>query len=378
MRVAFFIYDYVPANLPLQPWLTIWQAAVYLSAQGHDVHVVTDTGNEREVNGLPVHRVASLRGSNNAEVRKLLQAIRPECVVVLVTPLNLATTGWYQQLRKLRGVAFASYPFYSVGQITTALRHVEPGVLSSYARHLLVPGWSWRKTLSGCFKAVICQSDTTRRHLYAIIKDSLPVHAIKPGIDRQAWHMPGNERTAHDYSEFLYVGRASRIRGFHVALDAMTRLQGQDIRLKVLARGADEYALAEIDKQVKKRGLGDLVRVTGGWLEQPQLVSEFHATTAVLLPFVLVPSELPVSAMEAIACGAPVISTDIDGLPSTVADAGIVVRQGSASDMARAMLKLHTDRGHLADCRNACRRQTELMPSWMEMGRCWEEVLTRG
>ena len=161
-------------------------------------------------------------------------------------------------------------------------------------------------------------------------------------------------------------------------LDAMTRLRGQNIKLKVLARGADTAALEQIDAQVRRRGLADCVEVVGGWLDQTHLVEEIQAATAVLLPFVLVPSELPVSAMEAIACGTPVITTNIDGLPSTVGSAGLVVDQGSSEQLARAMLDLYSDRARLERCREACTQQTEQMNSWGEMGGQWEEVLGRG
>jgi len=108
------------------------------------------------------------------------------------------------------------------------------------------------------------------------------------------------------------------------------------------------------------------------------MVAEIQAATAVLLPFVVVPSELPVSAMEAIACGTPVISTNIDGLPSTVGKAGLIVKQGSSKQLAQAMLDLHADRKRLTHCREACIQQTGKMKTWQEMGAQWEEVLVRG
>ena len=248
MRIAFCIYDYVSANLPLQPWLTISRVAGHLSSQGHDVHIVTDSKGEWQMNGMPLHHVASLRGPNSAEMERVLNAIRPDCVVVLVTPLNLATTRWYRLLRNLRGIAFASYPFYRTGQISIAARHVGPAALFSYARHLMVPAKLWRKGLSDNFKTVICQSETTQKHLNTLMQECVPVRVIKPGIDRDIWRVKTDKKVVNNCSEFLYVGRASRIRGFYLALDALTHLRDQAISLKVLARGGDANALAEIDQ----------------------------------------------------------------------------------------------------------------------------------
>ncbi|MFQ5644537.1 MAG: glycosyltransferase family 4 protein [Thiogranum sp.] len=362
----------------MQPWLTIRQVGRYLLDKGHDVLIVTDIEGDADVAGIPVHRVASLRGSNSGQVRALVEKLDPDCAVVLVTPLNLATTAWYELFGKIPAHAFASYPFYRRGELFTALRTVETGVLSSYLRHLLVPELLWKKKLRSLFSSVICQSESTRGHLSGITREHPPVHSIPPGIDKSRWVMRRDEWPADDDALYLYVGRASRIRGFYVALDAMTRLRERDIRLKVLARGADNVALEEIAAQVKRRGLENRVEVEGGWLDQQRLVEEIQAATAVLLPFVLVPSELPVSAMEAIACGTPVITTNIDGLPSTVGKAGLVVNQGSAEQLAGAMLELYTDKERLDGCREACVRQTGEMLSWGEMGDKWEEVLDRG
>ena len=259
-----------------------------------------------------------------------------------------------------------------------ALRKVEFDVLSSYLRHVFVPDILWKKKLRSSFKSVICQSESTRRHMSEMTRGQPHIHSITPGIEKDVWAMRGSEWPDVDGAHYLYVGRASRIRGFYVALDAMARLKEHNIKLKVLARGADGAALAEIGEQVKRRELEDRVEVIGGWLDQECLVDEIQEATAVLLPFILVPSELPVSVMEAIACGTPVITTNIDGLPSTVGKAGLIVKQGCSEQLALAMLGLYEDKAQLESCRKACVRQTDQMNSWDEMGIQWGEVLGCG
>lgn len=378
MKILFCIYDYSPANLPLQPWLTIWHVSQYLVDQGHDVQIITDIDGDESVDGIPVHRVLSLRGSNSDQVRQLIEKLNPDSVIVLVTPLNLVTTGWYELFREIPAHAFASYPFYKRRQLFAALGKVEFGVLSSYLRHLLIPEVLWKNKLRSTFKSVICQSESTRIHMFRKTRGHPPVQSIMPGIDTDRWVMRHSEKVAVDRTQYLYVGRASCIRGFYITLDAMTRLRDANIRLKVLARGADDTALAQIAEQIQRRKLDDRVEVVGGWLDQQSLVEEIQFATAVLLPFVLVPSELPVSALEAIACGTPVIATRIDGLPSTVGKAGLVIKQGSCDQLALAMLELHKDKEKLERCRVACIKQTDKMNSWEEMGSQWEEVIRRG
>jgi len=95
----------------------------------------------------------------------------------------------------------------------------------------------------------------------------------------------------------------------------------------------------------------------------------------VVLPFVLVPSELPVSVLEVIACGTPAIVSDIDGLPASVGEAGIVVPQANARRLAAEMLALATLPERQAALRRACLRQRDNYQSWDATAERWAAAL---
>ena len=94
-----------------------------------------------------------------------------------------------------------------------------------------------------------------------------------------------------------------------------------------------------------------------------------------MLPFVLVPSELPVSVMEVIACGTPVITTDIDGLPSTVGKAGVIVKQGSYISLKTAIIELYKQREKLDQLKACCVRESAKMYGWDMMYEKWVEKM---
>jgi glycosyltransferase involved in cell wall biosynthesis len=91
---------------------------------------------------------------------------------------------------------------------------------------------------------------------------------------------------------------------------------------------------------------------------------------------VLVPSELPVSVIECIACGTPVIATDIDGLPDAVGAAGIIVRSGSATELAGAMRDLATDTLRVEQLREHCIESRKHMRDWIAVGLEWKRFLS--
>jgi glycosyltransferase involved in cell wall biosynthesis len=118
------------------------------------------------------------------------------------------------------------------------------------------------------------------------------------------------------------------------------------------------------------------VEIIGGWMDRKRYRDELRAADVVVLPFVLVPSELPVSVIECIACGTPVIATDIDGLPDAVGTAGVIVRSGSAAALAVAMRDLALDPVRIEQLHMRCIEARKDMLDWPGVGREWLRVLS--
>ena len=88
------------------------------------------------------------------------------------------------------------------------------------------------------------------------------------------------------------------------------------------------------------------------------------------------PSELPVSVIECIATGTPVITTNIDGLPDAVGSAGIIVRSGCVAELAGAISSLATSRDDLEMLRQQCVQARKRMMCWPDVGLEWLKVLS--
>lgn len=374
MRVVFCIYNFTAANLPLQPWLTIARVAEGLAHRGHEVHVVTDAAEPALPARLVVHSVISLRGTHRRKVVALLLSLSPQALVFLPTPLNLVTTGWLDAIKNCRRIGFVSYPFYNFIELARAWRLLPHADVIPYLRHLLVPGLGWRMAGRHRCEAIIAQSQTTAGRLRHAFGLRLGVHAIPPGIDLAEWPQH-NGAENNGAVRLLYLGAATAIRGFDLALEALARLSDVGVDLRVLARGADSVALEKIRAKIVRLGIGAHVMVAGGWIDRTRLIEEIHAADAVLQPFVLVPSELPVTAIEVIACGTPVIGSAIDGLPSTIGPAGTVVKQGSSAALAEAIVNFAQNAQLRAAWQAGCRQQREAMLDWGAVTERWEAVL---
>jgi glycosyltransferase involved in cell wall biosynthesis len=225
------------------------------------------------------------------------------------------------------------------------------------------------------FNGVICQSTHTAQKVEILTKSRINAHAIPPGIDMERWASEIGPKTVHANDYFLYLGTASRIRGFLLLLDAFALLSDRDIRLKVLARGADESELAEIRKTVEQHHIDECVSIQGGWMEMGEIKKKIQSATAVLFPFILVPSELPVSVLEAIYCGTPVIVSDLVGLPEIVGNAGIVVPHADVQKMALAIQTLHRQKKNQAELNALCYEQRKTILSWNSVCKEWADLL---
>ena len=95
---------------------------------------------------------------------------------------------------------------------------------------------------------------------------------------------------------------------------------------------------------------------------------------AVLKPFLLVPSEIPLAVIEAAGYGKPVVSTGPDGTGLFAKQFGLMVPPSDASTLAEAMLRLLKDKNLYSEKCSAASRVYKNHPTWGEVAEKWLEV----
>ncbi|MEK8035843.1 MAG: glycosyltransferase [candidate division NC10 bacterium] len=147
----------------------------------------------------------------------------------------------------------------------------------------------------------------------------------------------------------LYVGRLQPIKGLETLLDAMTALDGA-AQLLIVGGDQDEPENGHADylrERVSVLGLRERVSFLGA---QPQerLRLFYAAADATVMPSYY--ESFGVVALEAMACGSPVIASRVGGLTTTVRDGvtGFLVPEGDAGALAERVALLLEDRGRRA------------------------------
>lgn len=373
MIIVFCLSDFTEANRFLQPWLTIYHISRWLADNGFQVHVITDRGTFRNFNGITVHLVKSLRNSHASDILSIIDKINADCVVTTVTPLSLIVNSWYANIKHARKIAFFSYSFYTSQEIWKSMRYLSLRDKYKFGRQALIPSSLSLKMLKKNFDCAICQSARTKKRIESLIED-FTVHKIDPGIDLDSWKF--SYKSHNQKTRLLYTGSPLKIRGFWNILKAFSNIERKNITLKILARGADECEIEKIMRYLTARRICSSVSVMGGWSELNFLRDEIRNADLLLLPFVLVPSELPVTLMESIASGTPVLVTDIDGLPDAVGDAGVVTPHADVSSLGKSILDFHRNTSKRDALHLACLKKREEMNTWNYVGMIWKNVLT--
>lgn len=193
-------------------------------------------------------------------------------------------------------------------------------------------------------RRVIAVSQSTRRDVldtFGLPPAKLAV--VGEGYDRalfrprdEAQTRAARERHGLAGRYLLYAGTFSRHKNLGVVVEAMARFpeSARDVMLALVGR-KDAGAFAEFEAKVRALGLGDRVKVLG-YVTRDDLAALMAGAAAFVYPsryegFGLAP-------LEALACGAPVVASDVASLPEVVGAGGTLVQGEEPAQWAEAIL----------------------------------------
>jgi glycosyltransferase involved in cell wall biosynthesis len=161
---------------------------------------------------------------------------------------------------------------------------------------------------------------------------------------------PVPARPAGDEFTLVVTRNLEPIYGLDTALRALALAREREPGLRLDIAGSGP-ARGELQALAAQLGLGDQVRFLGR-LERAEVVELYRRADAMLNPTRV--DNMPNSVLEALACGLPVISTNVGGVPYIVEDGvtALLVEPDQPRVMAEAMVRLCRDcelRGHLRE-----------------------------
>ncbi len=125
------------------------------------------------------------------------------------------------------------------------------------------------------------------------------------------------------------------LKGLRFLLEAVAQIRkNRPIKLTVIGQPKKD---GMIETLVKDLGVGDVVHFTGR-IDNEEFADYYAKSTIAVVPSLYEGFGIP--AVEAMACGVPLISTTGGALPEVVGDAGVIVPAGDAQALAGAITRL--------------------------------------
>jgi glycosyltransferase involved in cell wall biosynthesis len=182
---------------------------------------------------------------------------------------------------------------------------------------------------------IITVSEMAKKHIHETFKvPESNLKVIYNGIDVDRFSPGDNSKRVND-TILTVISRDTAVKGLRFLLRALSELREKyDLKLTVVGRTMGDGVTEAL---MDSLGVTDAVSFRDQ-IETEELVRLYRTATLVAVPSTYEGFGLP--AAEAMACGAPLVSTTAGALPEVVGDAGILIPPADPGALAEAISKL--------------------------------------
>jgi len=169
-----------------------------------------------------------------------------------------------------------------------------------------------------------------------------PVIVTPNGVD-ESWARFSKEPRPHEKPYLLFVGNLKPHKNLVRLLEAIESIQSRVPHDLIIVGRSEGLITADHEVRNRASGLGDRVRFVGELDHDDLLLRRYYAWADLLvLPSLYESFGLP--ALEAMACGCPVVLSNVGGMPETYREAAVYCDPLNSYDMAAQILRVLTDR----------------------------------
>jgi D-inositol-3-phosphate glycosyltransferase len=174
------------------------------------------------------------------------------------------------------------------------------------------------------------------------------VSVIPPGVDLSRFR-PMSQQQSRDYlgygegKNILFVGRLEPLKGLDILFKAVASLENtRDITLNVVGGDENSQEKDRLQELASRMQLTDSIRFIGS-VSQDELPVHYNAADVCVLPSHY--ESFGLAALEAAACGRPVVASEVGGLPMIVksGSTGFLVPSKQSDVMAERLCELLGD-----------------------------------
>ena len=187
-------------------------------------------------------------------------------------------------------------------------------------------------------KIILCNSSSTANDLHRYYK--VPMHKLFPiklGFDNEKYFPVKKTRKKF----FLIIGRHNPHKNLARVIKAFAQANLNDYKL-IFVGPFDKRYTPSLIKLIDKHNLTHLC-IWKGWIDDDEKLSLLNECHALIIASLWEGFGLP--ALEAMACGTPVIASERGALPEVVGDYGYLVNPCNIQSISFAMKEVINDKG---------------------------------
>lgn len=219
---------------------------------------------------------------------------------------------------------------------------------------------------------IICNSEATAKDIVNFWGISLDkITSIPLAYDASRFRPLDLNKVDSDSKKryFLYLGRHDPYKNLHRVIEAFASV---DCECELwLAGSTDKRYTPKLIIQAEELGVGDRVKFLD-YVSSEQLPIIINQAISLVFPSLWEGFGLPV--LEAMACGTPVITSNLSALPEVAVDAGILVNPYDTREIAAAMQEIAKD-DNLRSQLSHLSLQRASQFSWAKTGQATVEIL---
>ncbi len=280
---------------------------------------------------------------------------------------------------------------YRFFHVLAAMRYMPLSQLKNLVVETFLPKrFLARKLKRRGVSGVVCMTEFTRR---AFVKAGWPsrrIVTIPPGMpaknesDEQSQRLDkldflSGDQTAGDHDYVLFLGNPLPVRGTNVLLSAAPKVFARCKNLKIVCLlRSDPGRTMEIARQNVLRIIDDskmreqFVCVTKN-LSSREIQQSIKGARAVVMPFIYIPSEIPLGILEAMQLGTPVVTTRSGGTSEYVGEGGWIVPPGRVGPLSEAIISASLDVETRKRKAEICLSTMAIHPTWESVADSWIE-----
>ena len=316
------------------------------------------------LDGMPLASPLTGVGHYTAELARHLAIVAPTDSFTFISPQGFLKRRWWSlglPLHLLRN-SFDLFhgtnyeiPFWSRRPTVLTIHDLSFMLLPGVHRQELTGRSRWRLPwMASKASRIITPSNSVKKEVCEALQIPPDKVAVTPEAPRSVFKRREDpellRRLGIEGDFILFVGTIEPRKNLRRLVEAFDQvLRTTSLSPKLVIAGGKGWMMDDFGSFIEKKGVTDRVLLTG-YLQDEDLCTLYSACTVFIYPSLYEGFGLP--PLEAMACGAPVITSRTPALMETVGNAARLVDPKDVDDIAHAMTEILSDqkaREHYAE-----------------------------